>query len=336
MKIKIESNFNFNVSSLCYMPNGELRITLSNETDFPNSHYEYTAELGGGSAVEQPQQSLLEYARSFSANSHIKAKTRSSYDLMCMHLENYGDCPIDKVTTGYLQEFLSYLGSLGLKTGTVRLYFQKLACVLHNAYKNGLFDERIQQRVKRPKRDQAKRHFLTEAELRKMTRQNLPEKSENIRNMFMFSCMTGLRFSDVQGLRWKDVKRNGRHLRLEFHQQKTDTMEWLPLCEEAEALIRRMSRKGEYVFQRETNQKANTVLKRWGKMAGIKKSISFHCARHTFCVLLLTKDVPIYTVQQLMCHADVGTTKVYADLPNRIKTKAVNKLPKIGEREAAA
>lgn len=66
MKIKIESNFNFNVSSLSYMPNGELRITLSNETDFSKLHYEYTAESGGGSAVEQPQQSLLEYARSCS------------------------------------------------------------------------------------------------------------------------------------------------------------------------------------------------------------------------------------------------------------------------------
>ena len=91
MKIKIESNFSFSVSSLCYMPNGELRITLSQGTDFSNLHYEYAAELGGGSAVEQPQRGLLEYARSFSANSHIKAKTRSSYDLMCM--PSYVDLP---------------------------------------------------------------------------------------------------------------------------------------------------------------------------------------------------------------------------------------------------
>lgn len=55
--------------------------------------------------------------------------------------------------------------------------------------------------------------------------------------------------------------------------------------------------------------------------------ISFHIARHTFCVLLLTKDVPIYTVQQLMCHSEIGSTKVYADLLNKTKEKAVKRLP---------
>ena len=45
MKIKIESNFSFSVSALCYMPNGDLQITLSNETDFPNLHYEYISEV---------------------------------------------------------------------------------------------------------------------------------------------------------------------------------------------------------------------------------------------------------------------------------------------------
>ena len=57
--------------------------------------------------------------------------------------------------------------------------------------------------------------------------------------------------------------------------------------------------------------------------------MSFHSARHTFCVLLLTKEVPIYTVQQLMCHSDIGSTNVYADLLNKTKAKAVKKLPRI-------
>ena len=83
------------------------------------------------------------------------------------------------------------------------------------------------------------------------------------------------------------------------------------------------------MFKEETNQKVNVVLKRWCKVAKVKKPVSFHSARHTFCVLLLTKDVPIFTVQQLMCHSDVGTTKVYADLLTRTKAKAVKRLPAI-------
>ena len=128
---------------------------------------------------------------------------------------------------------------------------------------------------------------------------------------------------------WTDVKRSGKHLHLEFHQQKTDTYERLPLCAEAEALLRGQKRGGEYVFKEETNQKVNVVLKRWCKEVKIKKPVSFHSARHTFCVLLLTKEVPIYTVQQLMCHSDIGTTKVYADLLNKTKAKAVKRLPSI-------
>ena len=329
MNIKIESNFQFSVAKIQYSATGELCITLNSDKNPPQGRFLYTASLGTGQAEEKPTISLLQYTRKFAASANIKPNTKDSYRLMCNHLETYGDITIDKVTTAYLQDFIQHLQSQGLKPGSVRLYFQKLACVLHDAYKNGLFDDRILQRVKRPKREQEKKNFLSETELKKLTSHRLPDEYNNIQSMFLFSCMTGLRYSDVQGLRWKDVKRNGKHLHLEFHQQKTDTHERLPLCAEAESLLRGMTRGGEFVFRKETNQKTNTVLKRWCKEAKIKKPVSFHSARHTFCVLLLTKEVPIYTVQQLMCHSDIGTTKVYADLLNKTKAKAVKKMPPI-------
>lgn len=329
MNIRIESNFKFSVSSMHYLPNGELSIVLSKDEELERSRYEYVACLGNGEAEEHPSISLLDYIHDYVETSNTKSKTKESYMLMCKHLERYGDCQIEKVTTAYLQGFIGYLQSRDMKSGTVRLYFQKLASALHDAYKNGIFDDRILQRVKRPKREQEKKSFLSETELKKLAHHRLSEEYNNIQKMFLFSCMTGLRYSDVQGLRWKDVKRNGKHLQLEFHQQKTDTYERLPLCAEAEALLRGQKHGGEYVFKEETNQKVNVVLKRWCKEARIKKPVSFHSARHTFCVLLLTKDVPIYTVQQLMCHSDIGTTKVYADLLNKTKSKAVRKMPYI-------
>ena len=326
MNIRIDSNFQFAVVSIKYEPCGGLCITLKSDVFSSEVHYEYTACLGSGQAEEKPVVSLLQYARDYAANSSVKDKTKDTYRLMCNHLERYGDCPVDKVTTAYLQAFISHLQACGMKAGTVRLYFQKLACVLHDAYKNGLFDDRVPQRVKRPRREQQKKSFLSEPELKRLVRHKLPEKYSNIQSMFLFSCMTGLRYSDVQGLKWSDVKRSGKHLVLEFHQQKTDTQERLPLCAEAEALLRSRSRRGERVFAEESNQQVNNVVKRWCKEARIKKPVSFHSARHTFCVLLLTKDVPIYTVQQLMCHYDIGTTRVYADLLNKTKAKAVRKL----------
>ncbi len=283
--------------------------------------------LGNGEAQERPVVSLVEYIYRYVKRSNIKDKTKCAYYQTCKHLERYGDCNIEKVTTAYLQGFITFLQTLGMSPGTVRLYFQKVACVLHDACKNELFDDRILQRVKRPRRVQEKRGFLTETDLKKLTRNRLSDEYSNIQTMFLFSCMTGLRYGDVQGLRWKDVKRNGKNIQLEFHQQKTDTYEKVPLCSEAETLLHSLKRRGEYVFERESNQNTNIVLKKWCKKAKVKKNVSFHIARHTFCVLLLTKDVPIYTVQQLMCHSDIGSTKVYADLLNKNKVKAVKKLP---------
>ena len=327
MDVIIESNFRFSVSSMNYLPNGELHITITSNQGSGKTRYKYTANLGTGDAEERPRVSMLEYVNNYVKKSGIKDKTKSAYQQMSKYLIRYGDCTIDEVTTSYLQGFVSYLQSCGMSPGTVHLYFQKIACVLHDAYKNNLFDYRILQRVKRPKREQEKRGFLTEMDLKKLTKHRLSEKYNNIQAMFLFSCMTGLRYGDIQGLRWKDVKHNGKHLQLEFHQQKTDTDEKVPLCAEAEALLRSLKRNGEFVFGREANPTVNVILKKWCKEAKVKKNVSFHTARHTFCVLLLTKDVPIFTVQQLMCHSDIGSTKVYADLLNKNKIKAVRKLP---------
>ena len=228
MNIKIESNFLFSVSAIQYSATGELCITLNSDKTSPDGRYQYTVSLGSGQAEEKPTISLLQYATDFATSANIKSKTKDSYRLMYNHLEKYGDMPIDKITTAYLQDYIRYLQMQGLKCGTVRLYFQKLACVLHDAYKNGLFDDRILQRVKRPKREQEKKSFLSETELKKLTKHQLSDEYNNIQTMFLFSCLTGLRFSDVQGLRWKDVKRNGKHLQLEFHQPKTQPHKLFP------------------------------------------------------------------------------------------------------------
>lgn len=335
MDIRIKTNFQFLVSSIQYAPNGELCITLMSDTATEEKHFEYTANLGSGQAEERPQTSLAEYVRRYVGSSNIKEKTKSSYHLMLKHLLRYGDRTLEEVTTGYLQGFIGYLEATGMAQNTVRLYFQKMTCVLHNASKEGLFDDRILQRVQRVKRPKDKKSFLTEAELNRLIRARRYGKHSNIESMFLFSCMTGLRFGDVKALKWKDVRHDGKHLRLEFLQHKTGTCESLPLCEGAEALLRGLKRKGDYVFEPVTNQWTNKVLKTWMRDARIRKPATFHTARHTFCVMLLTKEVPIFTVQKLMCHSDIGTTKVYADILNRTKDKAVRKLPYFDVRKQA-
>lgn len=331
MKLVIESNQNFVVESLSFQPDGELHVVLRSGDGETASRYRYESDLGGGAAEERPRVGLLEYSRSHARRSDIKAKTRDSYRHMMAKLEEYGERPLDEVTTEYLQGYISHLQAEGLKPNTVRLYFQKLACVLHDAYKHGLFDERILARVRRPRKGQDRRTYLTEKELKRMASCPLPERDAEVGEMFLFSCLTGLRYSDVSALRWRDVKREGKRLCIKFRQRKTGTDETLPLCDGAEALLRRRDKGCGHVFSATSNQHANVVLKRWGKAARVRKPVSFHTGRHTFCVLLLTREVPIYTVQRLMCHSDLGTTKVYADITCREKSKAVRRLPTLGD-----
>ena len=161
MNVTIESNLHFSVSSMSYLPNGELHIALTSNQGSDKNRYKYTANLGTGEAEKRLRISLLDYVNNYIKKSVIKDKTKSAYQQMSKYLIRYGDCAIDEVTTSYLQGFVSYLQSCGMSPGTVHLYFQKIACVLHDAYKNNLFDDRILQRVKRPKREQEKRGFLT-------------------------------------------------------------------------------------------------------------------------------------------------------------------------------
>ena len=327
MDIEINSNFPFSVVSIRFTPGGGLCISLASDKEDNASEYRYTASLGDGNAEERTPVSLAQYATDYADGSDIKPKTRLSYRLMVKHLCEYGDTEIGKVTTAYLQGFIEHLQRHGLKPGTVRLDFQKLACVLHNAYREGLFDDRILQRVRRPRKEQSKKCFLTEAELRRLERNPLPERHRNIQDMFLFSCMTGLWFSDVQALKWSDVRRSGRHLWIEFRQRKTGTHERLPLGSAAETLLQSLPRSGTHVFGPVCNQWANAQLRKWCKKARIRKPVTFHCGRHTFCVQLLAQGVPLYTVQRLMGHTDIATTEIYADIMDRTMSKAVGKLP---------
>lgn len=334
MKVRIETDFVFKVSSIQYTDSGELCIRLASPNKSDNTTYRYNANIDD--IVEERQSvSLHYYLLKFAERPDIKPGTRSSYELAARHVVKYGDCMLDKITTEYLQNFIEFLRQNGLKSNTVRLNFQKVACVLNDAYTHELFDIRILKRVKYPKRDRDKRTFLTESEVKRFAKVAVPEKQDNVKQMFLFSCLTGIRFGDLQNLRWKDVKNSGRHLRLEFHQGKTDTYETLPLCDAAEKILRSIGRNGKSVFKNVSNPWANNLVRRWCKNAGIKKPVNFHSGRHTFCVLLLTKGVPIYTVQRLMCHSDIGTTKIYADIVGRTKSKAVSKLPDINSFGAA-
>ena len=153
-----------------------------------------------------------------------------------------------------------------------------------------------------------------------------------IKRAFLFSCLTGLRRSDIEKLTWGEVTVFNGRTRLVFQQKKTGGQEYLDITPQAAELLgdRGNAKATDHVFGNILYPSdTNDNLRIWALRAGIDKHISFHCGRHTFAVLMLTLGTDIYTVSKLLGHRELRTTQIYAKIVDSKKQEAVDNIPKI-------
>ena len=141
-------------------------------------------------------------------------------------------------------------------------------------------------------------------------------KHPEVRQAFLFSCLCGLRFSDVKRLQWSNLQTDSRgHTIAEIVQQKTNSLLYLPISAEAQKQLPNPElREGSVFKQLPDASYTNKLLKRWARQAGIRKTISFHVARHTFATLSLTYGAELYTISKLLGHSNIRITQIYADI----------------------
>ncbi len=152
------------------------------------------------------------------------------------------------------------------------------------------------------------------------------KRNQEVKDAFLFSCFTGLRYSDVVNLTWDNISND----KIEFKQRKTGGVEYLPISQTAKDILvnsQNSKNKSKFIFDVPTKVGIFKHIKKWVKDAGIKKRVSFHTARHTFATMALTQGVDLYTVSKLLGHKDISTTQVYAKIIDSKKDEAVNKLP---------
>ena len=148
-----------------------------------------------------------------------------------------------------------------------------------------------------------------------------------LKRAFIFSCLTGLRWSDVQKLTWSEVEQSSEGWRIVFHQKKTEGLQYLDIPDNAIQYLQAPKEPELRVFKGlKYSSYMNVALQRWMMEAGITKNITFHCARHTFAVLQLTLGTDIYTLSKLLGHKNLKTTQIYADILDHKKKEASNRL----------
>ena len=144
----------------------------------------------------------------------------------------------------------------------------------------------------------------------------LSHKQELVRDLFVFSCFTGLGYSDVKNLTNDNVKSSfDDHLWIITRRQKTNTDSSIRLLDVPKRIVEkyRDENRDDRLFRMPNNSYCNRVLKQIAKTCNIKIRLTYHVARHTFATLLtLSQGVPIETVSKLLGHTDIKTTQIYA------------------------
>lgn len=207
-------------------------------------------------------------------------------------------------------------------------YFCKLKACCNQAYDEGIISRNPIRGVEGIKQEEGKRMYLTIEEVQKLADTECHYPS--VKKAFLFSCLTGLRRSDILALTWGEVFKQGEFTRIIFKQVKTNGLEYLDLTPEAVELMGKRGNSSDKVFEGiHAPSVTNQTIRRWCFDAGIKKDITFHCARHTFATMMLDLGTDIYTVSKLLGHKEISTTQIYAKVMDKNKQSAVLKIPSI-------
>ena len=255
------------------------------------------------------------------------------------------DVPIDSVTDGMFEDFRFYLKKKRFAAKTVNRHLCWLSRLMYRAVSKRIirynpFEDAIYEK------DERKIRFLQKSDVAKLMVLKVNDReAEQSRQMFLFSCFTGLAIADMERLKFSHIQTSAdgrRYIRKE--RQKTEVESIVPLHPIAEAILSRcqerkgqtMKEKGEcLVFPRDCSRSTmNNKLSTVGLACGIRQRLSFHMARHTFGTLSLSAGIPIESIAKMMGHASISSTQIYAQVTDKKISEDMDKL--IRKQQAAS
>ena len=284
--------------------------------------------------TERGEKNFVEYFKSLADKR--KASNYDNWVSAYNYLKTFtkGNLKFANLNEKFCNEFKEYLlttksnksNKVTLAQNSAVSYFNKLKATLKQAYKDGYLPSDLNGKIQPIKQAETQRNFLTIEEL------NILVKTECnnplLKRAALFSSLTGLRFSDINNLVWGELEYiEGNGYFIQFKQQKTKGVEMMPISEQAFSLMGERKEPTDKVFEGLTySAYENKHLAKWIGLAGITKDITFHCFRHTFATLQLSKGTDIYTVSKMLGHRELKTTQIYAKIIDQTKREAANKI----------
>lgn len=297
---------------------------------------------------EKMSGSFLEYFKKLAEKRN--ARTVQAYEHFVRFTEN--KCTFMEINVDLCIRFREYLLTEALSSkstkvpkrlhiNTASLYWSSFRGVLHTAYRDHKIQENPNPYLDKIEKIPTRKEHLSQDELIRLA--ETPCTSPALKKAFLFSCLTGLRFSDVKALTWEKIQPYGDGgMYITVRMIKTKQFVNNPISDEALELIGFENntdnvedpvRKDEtkqcqtgLVFPGLKSSLTQTDLPKWLKAAGITKDITYHCSRHTFGSLQVDAGTSIYVVQKMLAHKNVSTTQIYSDMSDDRKRESVNRI----------
>ena len=314
-------HLNFHLENLKHKIKEEVYNCMVNDLDF--SHKMLADIIFGRKSNKD---SFYEFAlNEIQNNNELSETTKRRYKTQINKIQHFKtNLSWKELTPEFIEKYKGYMkNNLGNCENT---YYKSLVIIktyVNLAVKKGLIKESIFKNIKL-KTVQGKREFLNIGELELLEEiyksNKLHSSQQNVLSYFLFCCYTGLRYFDVSKMRWDNISDDIVNL----YMHKTKDLVRIPLINAAKNLLP-YEKSDKYVFKVISNQKTNLHLKEICEIAGINKTISFHCSRHTFATIGLTLGIPIEVISKLLGHKDIKQTMVYAKVVDTLKIQEMKR-----------
>lgn len=259
--------------------------------------------------------------KEFSINTYKKYETALSHTKEFLKYQyNLNDISIKQVDIAFINDFDFYLrNTKNCNNNSTIKYIRNFGKIVKQCYVNGWIEKDPFLNYK-GKVKEIERAYLSEEEIESLLNKEFKIKRlELVRDMFIFSCFTGLAYIDVFNLTKSNIVIGIDGEKWIFtHRQKTESASKIPILPVTQMIIDRYEKHPVCINENRlipilSNQKMNAYLKEIAGVCEIEKELTFHIARHTFATTVtLTNGVPIESVSKMLGHKNLRTTQHYA------------------------